>query len=292
MNNLIVTLPSLHDKELIDLVLKDDVVIGARYNSGVNELLTNEETITILKSLSEMYKKKIWIDLKGRQLRIDAWADPRYDVITLNHEIEIEYPASILFRESNTSIIAHTRKNKIVLQRPPKMAVGKGQSVNIKAKSLDIKGYLTDKDIDLINLSKEIKLNDYMSSFTENYEDLISILELNKEAKIISKIESIKGIEFIKNTDNLSLMAARDDLFIENDFKKDTLDMLKLIIEKDKNAICASRLLSNLVNENNPSLSDYEDIELMKELGYKYFMLGDEIRGEKLIKALKIWKEV
>ena len=292
MNNLIVTLPSLHDKELIDKVMSSDVVIGARYNSGINELFDPEETVTILKTISEMYKKNIWIDLKGRQLRIEAWADPRYDVIELNHKIEIEYPASIILRGSGKCNIAHTRGNKIVLERPPRMAVGKGQSVNIIAKSLNIDGYLTEKDKQLIKISSEVGMNNYMASFVESIEDLKSILSINKKASIVSKIESLKGIEFINNYNNLSLMAARDDLFTENMCKKDTLDMLKLIIRKDKNAICASRIFNGMIESDNPSLSDYEDIELMKYYGYKHFMLGDEIRGDKLIKALNLWKEV
>ena len=292
MNNLIVTLPSLYDKNLIDRVLTDDAVIGARYNSGVNELFDTDELLNILKIIKETYHKKIWIDLKGRQLRIEAWADPRYDVIKLNHEIEIEYPAYILFRGSGICKIAHTKRNEIVLENSPKMAVGKGQSVNIFAKSLDIKGYLTEKDKILISTSSNYGLNDYMASFVESYEDLNTILSINKNASIISKIESLKGIQFIKNANNLSLMAARDDLYIENNFNKNTIDMLKLIIKKDGDAICASRLFSNLVNNDSPSLSDYIDIEYMKQLGYKTFMLGDDIRGEKLIKALRIWKEI
>ena len=292
MNNLIITLPSLYDKELIDMAMKNDVVVGARYNSGINELFDAEQILTILKDIKQKYHKRVWIDLKGRQLKIESWADPRYEVIELNHEIEVLYPASIVFRGGHTCNIAHTRGNKLVLERPPVMAVGKGQSVNILSRSLDIKGYLTNKDKELINLSRFYGLNDYMASFIESYDDLNEIYKINKNANIISKIESLKGIEFIKNRNDLSLMAARDDLFIENRFKKNTIELLKLIISKDENAICASKLLSYLVTNDNVSLSDYEDIELMKMFGYKFFMIGDELKDRKLIKALNIWKEI
>lgn len=292
MNNLIVTLTSLYDKESIDYIMKSEVVSSVRYNSGVNDLLTPYEVVNTLKSISEMYKKIVWIDLKGRQLRIESWADPRYEAVELNHDIEIEYPAFIHFRGTHEfHEIAHTRKNKVVLTRPPRLSVGKGQSVNIRAKSLNIKGYLTDKDIELIRESRNAGLNHYMASFVEDISDLQSISCLNKDSIIISKIESLRGMEFIRNTNfRIPLMAARDDLFVENDNDYSTIELLKEILKNDENAICASRLFSSNERSIDISLQDYEDIDLMKMLGYKNFMLGDEIRGEKLKKILSIWK--
>ena len=90
---LIGTLPSLHDKKSIDEMLSCPYISEVRLNTGVNDLLTPEETIERIKVLESMYKKKIWIDLKGRQLRVNAWADPSYEAVELNHDIEIEYPA-------------------------------------------------------------------------------------------------------------------------------------------------------------------------------------------------------
>ena len=49
--------------------------------------LTHADDST-LKSLSEQYSKDIWLDLKGRQLRIAKWADPLYEAIELNHNID------------------------------------------------------------------------------------------------------------------------------------------------------------------------------------------------------------
>ncbi len=287
---LIGTLPSLHDNQGLDLMLSSKEIAEVRFNSGINELLKAKEIIEKLKILEEWYKKKIWLDLKGRQLRVTAWADPFYEAVELNHEIEIEYPAKIIFRGDNTSNIIHTLKNKIVLDRPPERAVGKGQSVNIIAKSLEIKGYLTAHDQELISLSKEYGLNNYMASFVENITDLSEITKLNQEAHIIAKIESLKGLDFVRNTKEIHLMAARDDLYIETGEKIAMLKYLKEIIQKDPEAICASRIFQSLNTSPNISLSDYEDLELMYRYGYRNFMLGDEIRGPKLVKALNAWR--
>ena len=132
----------------------------------------------------------------------------------------------------------------------------------------------------------------YMASFVENESDLIEILRFNKNASIVSKIESKKGMDFIDNTSlKLNLMAARDDLFIETGRNIEMLKHLRKIISKDKTAICASRLFSSLNNNPNVSLSDYEDLELMYLYGYRNFMLGDDVKGPKLKKVLKAWGE-
>jgi pyruvate kinase len=289
---LIGTLPRLQDKKSIDEMMNCPYIGAVRLNTGVNELLTPEEIIDTIKTIEEMYKKTVWIDLKGRQLRVNAWADPSYEAVELNHEIEIEYPAEIMFRGSNKSNIIHTRGNKIVLDSPPDRAVGKGQSVNIKARSLVIKGFLTPLDIELLQASREIGMNNYMASFVEEVSDLVDIYRLNNKANIICKIESEKGMNFINNTNlNLNLMAARDDLYIETSRNIKMLKCLKNIITKDPNAICASRLFSSLNSDNYVSLSDYEDLELMYLYGYRNYMLGDDIKGPKLVKAMEAWRE-
>lgn len=74
--NLIATLPRLDDKYSIDEIMRCNEISSVRFNSGVDNLMTASEIVSKLKELSEFYHKKIWIDLKGRQLRINAWADP------------------------------------------------------------------------------------------------------------------------------------------------------------------------------------------------------------------------
>ncbi|MDD6272122.1 MAG: pyruvate kinase [bacterium] len=290
--NLIATLPRLDDKYSIDEIMRCNEISSVRFNSGVDNLMTASEIVSKLKELSEFYHKKIWIDLKGRQLRINAWADPRYDVIELNHDIEVEYPAEIIFRNSTKANIFRTRKNKITIDRQPQRAVGKGQSVNIMAKSLLIKGYLTDMDKQLLIESSKEGLNDYMASFVESEDDLKEILSFNKQANIISKIESVNGLDFINNIDYpLSLMAARDDLYIETKMNKSMLKALRYIISKDKNAICASKIFSSLEKSDIPSLSDYEDIELMLLYGYRNFMIQDDVKGPTLKRIIECFKE-
>ena len=289
---LISTLPNLNDKRSLEEMLSFDEISEYRFNSGVNQLMSTREIIESLKQIEEQTKKKVWIDLKGRQLRVETWANPSYEAIELNHEIEIEYPARVIFRDGTTSEIIRCRGNKILLSNSPYHALGKEQSVNIDAKSLEIKGYLTEQDKELISMSKEYDLNDYMASFIEEMNDLIEIIKRNKKANIVAKIESIKGLKFIlENTLTIDTMSARDDLYTSLNHSYQTIRYLKKIIKKDPNAICASRIFESLQRQQNISLSDFEDLELMYQFGYRTFMLQDDIKGETLQKTIKGWRE-
>lgn len=289
---LISTLPNLNDKRSLEEMLSFDEISEYRFNSGVNQLMSTRELIESLKRIEEQTKKKVWIDLKGRQLRVETWANPSYEAIELNHEIEIEYPARVIFRDGTTSEIIRCRGNKILLSDSPYHALGKGQSINIDAKSLEIKGYLTEQDKELISMSKEYDLNNYMASFVEEMNDLIEIIKRNKKANIVAKIESIKGLKFIlENTLTLNTMSARDDLYTSLNHSYQTIRYLKRIIEKDPNAICASRIFESLQKQQHISLSDFEDLELMYQFGYRTFMLQDDIKGETLKRTIKGWSE-
>lgn len=239
--SLIVTLPKIvpQSKRLVEEMYENECVSSVRLNTGVNQLMEMKELLETLKHLSEKYKKTLWLDIKGRQLRIESWADLRYESVKLNHEIEIEYPAFIEFRNGSRCEICRSRGKEILIYPAPKEAVGKGQSVNIKAKNLEIKGYLTEKDIEILKLSNELEINNIMASFVENMDDLIEILCLNTKANIVSKIESLKGIQFMLENPNLLLMAARDDLYIETGRNIEMIRYLRMIIKRDKNAICA-----------------------------------------------------
>ncbi len=143
-----------------------------------------------------------------------------------------------------------------------------------------------------------------MLSYFENKKDIESVENIVKSLnkgesdptqEVIFKIESLKGLEYIaKNPlkENQSLMAARDDLFIElGKSSSKMMEALKKIIEVDINAICASRIFSSLEHSDEVSFSDFEDLELMYSLGYRRFMLSDNICNYSFDLAIKAWEE-
>jgi hypothetical protein len=97
------------------------------------------------------------------------------------------------------------------------------------------------------------------------------------------KIESRPGLGFCDGfTKRLfkesTLMAARDDLKISIGGGAEYSDALAMIISKDPNAVCASRIFEGLTNNNGVvTWQDVLDLIRMSELGYKNFMLSDTI---------------
>lgn len=273
-------------------ILANKYVSAVRFNTGVETYETVNETLNILKKATEFFKKELWIDIKGRQLRVVKWADPMYSCIELNHKVDILYPAQVYFRNSDKVNITHVKNgNKIFIDPLPRQALGAGQSVNIIAKEITIDGYLTDKDKEFLRLCKEKGISNIMASFVEEYSDLIQIKKYLPSANIISKIESLKGIEFILKNRVSGLMAARDDLYLESGQGYKMLKYLRMIISKDKNAICASKIFTSLEKRDRVDFSDFADLELMYNLGYRRFMLCDNVSNYAFEKAIDAWEE-
>lgn len=289
---LIATLPSLNNREKVQKFFENPHISEVRFNTGVQIAYSIEETLVMLKNLSIKYHKKLWIDIKGRQLRITKWANPLYSCIELNHKVQVLYPAQIYFRNGDNVNITHIKDgNKLFVDPLPRQALGAGQSVNIIAKDVEIDGYLTEKDKQYLIACGRLNLPNIMASFVEDFTDLTQILHILPNAQIVSKIESLKGISFISQCTGLNLMAARDDLYIQSGQNYNMLNFLKAIIKKDKTAICASKIFLSLEKRDTVDFADFADLELMYSIGYRKFMLCDNICNYHFEKAIHAWEE-
>lgn len=289
---LIATLPSLNNMERVQKVFENPCISEVRFNTGVQTAYSVEETLEILKQLSLKYNKKLWIDVKGRQLRVIKWADPLYSCIEINHRIQVLYPAQIYFRNGDRVNITHIKDgSKLFVDPLPRQALGAGQSVNIITKDIEVEGYLTDKDKQYLVACEKKNINNVMASFVESYDDLAEILKFLPKAQIVSKIESLKGIEFISRYNVPNLMAARDDLFLQSGENFSMLRHLKKIISRDSGAICASKIFLSLEKRETVDFADLADLELMYSMGYRKFMLCDNVCNYSFAKAIQAWEE-
>jgi len=275
---IIATLPPYveHRPAIIGHPLVDEL----RFNSISPAAETRSEMLARLKS--ECGGKKLWIDLKARQLRIAKFAYLPYAFVELNNAIEVDLPAEILFKDGAARIVEIVDGRKLILDSRPPRVVGEGEPVNILDDSLAIRGkFLLDSDREFVEAAKSLGLHDYLLSFVEQPADIAELLELDPEAKIIAKIESRRGLEFVRRgygrlRPRVRLMAARDDLYINlGAAKADFLPALELIIRADPEAAVASRLLTSLENGPEVSSQDISDLELMLRLGYRTLMLSD-----------------
>jgi pyruvate kinase len=283
-------------------VLQSPLIEGVRWNTGAPTL---DKKIKVLKIFQHhIYPIKGWVDLKTRELRIIRKSTIPYDYLELNHNIEVETPTAMYYNEGKKVVIIKDvfDENKLIVKLPDnftgkeKITFGEGASINIPDNSLKIKGYLTHTDKEYIEAAKRIGLHNYLLSFVESIEDIKDLLRLDPDANILAKIESKKGLHFVKNEfwqvkNNVRLLVARADLYIELDRPHEILGALRLIIKKDPNAIAASRILQSLLDlKNIPKCADFTDLGFLLEIGYKTFLLGDDLcqNEESLLSALGV----
>jgi pyruvate kinase len=270
-------------------VINHPRVAGARVNTASKQERTPDQLVNFLKS--KLSPKKLWIDLKCRELRITEDAVVPKDRLRLSHPIDVNLPVRMYYNQGSQYLIVSEiiDGDQLVIKNPSSspadfnIEFGVGASVNICDPSLKIDGFLTEKDRLFIEAAKKSDIHNYMASYVEKVADIEDILTIDDEACIVAKIESINGLEFVKKdydkcSDIVRLMAARGDLYIEIDRPHQILKALRLIINKDKQAIYASRMLESIDDQEGiPKCVDIIDIGYGLELGYRSFLLGDDI---------------
>lgn len=230
--------------------------------------------------------KPLWVDLKGRQLRIAEPGMPPYTEVRLSHRISVKPPVTVYFQNGETSAtLAEVDGDRLLFLDGPRTRdgrrrpVGPGESVNIIDPTLSIEGYLTPLDERYLEAGVRAGVHTYMASFVEGDADLNAILALDPAARLVAKIESPKGMTYVREVyqGGARLMAARGDLYIEVARPHHILDATETIIRKDPNAIAASRILESLADSYEPSCADLSDVAYLLKCGYRTLMLGDDV---------------
>jgi hypothetical protein len=299
--SMILTVPPLAKFKSI---AEDPVVESVRLNTTLPLTTPIEDILNNVKT--EAGAKPVWIDLKTRQLRIADYnvkflTDREVHSITLSHKIKLNMPAEIFIDNANYVGTARdlVNDNTLVIENsvekgngfvfPSKTSIGirPGMSVNILDPSLVIDGYFTDKDKRYIEAAKKLGMNNFMLSFVEQESDITELLSIYPKAKIIAKIESKKGLEFIdkvypKYRSNVDLMAARGDLYTEVDRPDEIIDACSKIRKANRRAVFASRMLESIIDVNEiPKCSELFDVYCGMLMGYKRFMMGDDVCARK-----------
>ncbi len=292
---LIATLPPLVEHRR--LIIDHPDVAELRFNTVMPIGESREVLLRRLKK--EVGEKKLWLDLKARQLRITKFSYLPYAFIRLNHRIQVDLPTTIYFKDGSAKVVDIVDGNKLILADRPDRIVGEGEPVNILDPRLKIDGFLTKSDVAYIKAAKSLGLHSYMLSFAEKAEDIKAVLKIDPKAEICAKIESLKGLDFVENDYpdlNVRLMAARDDLYAQMKDKTNIVEALKLIAWCDPQAIVASKILTSLEHQPEVALADLSDLELMRHIGYQNFMLSDGVcfREKVFLEAVHVfhsWRE-
>jgi pyruvate kinase len=250
--------------------------------------------------------RDVWIDLKCRQLRITKYNveilhDREYHYLTLSHGIKVGTPAKVWLDDGNfegnvveviggrvLKVESSTEMRRgLPLPNQGEIGVRPSMSVNIISPALEIEGNLTDTDKKYIEAAKKNSMHGYMLSYVEQESDITDVLALDPDAKILAKIESPKGLEFVKKIypnyrKQVNLVAARGDLYVELQkpgyMPDQIIDACDSIIRADPEAVIASRIFESLKDVSKPpACQDLFDVYCGMLMGYQRFLIGDEI---------------
>jgi len=222
----------------------------------------------------------LWVDLKGRQLRVAEPAIPPYTSLRVSHEVEVETPATVYLADGREkATVAAVDGDRLILSDGPRRIIGPGESVNIVHPSLRVRGTLTPEDRGYLSAMKGLGHRRAMLSFVENENDVHEVERLLPDVELLLKIESERGLAFARRSRARlgHLVAGRGDLFVEVGRPHRIVGALRSVISCDSEAWVASRLFESLARSPVPSLSDIADVAFLLALGYRRFVLGDVV---------------
>lgn len=281
----IVTLPPYADFH--QRVVEHPLVCGARVNTVMPYRVSPRELLQRFGGLS----KPLWVDLKGRQLRVVGGAVPPFTTVELSHRVQVPTPCLAAFGSGRELVkVLAVDGNRLFLEDGPRRYIGPGESVNLLHPQLRIEGYLTAQDVEYLHAMRELGLHRVMLSFFEEPSDLAQVRELLPDAEVVAKLESAHGLDRVPFLlkERVQPMVARGDLLVELGCPVATLEASQRVIEQAPGAWIASRFLASLSRSLVAHLADVMDVAACRRLGYSTLMLGDEVcqREDTLLNAL------
>ena len=286
---------------------QDKRLAGIRLNSAMVAQETVEKWLKYAVSTAEV---PLYFDIKGRQLRIkEVLPNKEHLELIVNHPIEVNTPCPVLFKGGeDCALLKKVEGNKLIFKGGPHYGLKEGESLHVKHPSFAMQGpVFLDYERERIEIAKEAGIKKWALSYVETQQELEEFRKLVGEGEIIAKIESKRGLDFVLNDyvpmKDISLMAARGDLYIELGMPHEILAATKQIIAKDATAMVGSRMLLTLIDERHklgkerlsrgiPECSDFCELGWLYDIGYRRMLLCDDLcrNGEWLSFAVNAFK--
>jgi hypothetical protein len=269
------------------------LVAGLRLNTVMPLADPVAEVLDRLSSLGP----PLYVDLKGRQLRAASAALPPFTEVRLSHRIRVQTPCDAFFHDGKEHArVRAVDGDRLILEDGPRRVVGPGESVNVVDPSLEVEGTLTATDHAYLEAMGPLGLRRVLLSFVERPEDVAEVQALLPGAEVLCKIESGRGLAFARrHRGSLGrLVAGRGDLYVEVREPHRIVGAVREIIAADPEAIVASRLFPSLARDPVPEAADIGDAAFLLGLGYRTFLLGDDVclRRDSVLAALNLLSAV
>jgi pyruvate kinase len=269
------------------------LVCGLRLNTVMPMRGGPAEALRRLRS----FDQPLWVDLKGRQLRVVGAAIPPYTEVRISHPIRVKTPVDAFFSDGNERVrVAAVDGDRLFLEDGPRRLVGPGESVNIVHPSLEIEGSLTETDRAYLAAMRELGLRRVMLSYVESPADVEEVRGLLPGVEVLLKIETRRGLDYAREhgAAHGRLVAGRGDLYVEVLRPHRIVGALRDIIAADPQAVAASRIFDSLAHHPVPASADIGDLAFLISLGYRTFMLGDAVclGRDSVLEALNLLEAV
>ena len=275
--------------------IKDQRVDGIRLNGPITFSL--ERIAEDVNHAVDLDLSKLYFDIKARQVRVIE-VRPYKDHLELkvNHKIRAKkFPLTVLFKDgTDYATLVDIKDDVLIFEGGPKNEIVPCEPVYIRPPEFIIQdNIISDYEAKRIEIARDYGINHFMLSYVENENDIVDLREhIGNNASVVAKIESRKGLEYVANrfkkTDGLSLMLARGDLYVELDKPHEIIGATKSLIEKDPEAMVGSRILHSLRNTPIPECADFSELAWLYHLGYRRFLLCDELCLKKELLARSI----
>lgn len=277
----------------LDEVAKHPLVCGFRLNTVMPVRGGPAEALKRLQA----FDQPLWVDLKGRQLRVVGAAIPPYTEVRLSHHIHVNTPVDAFFSNGDECVrVVAIEGDRLILEDGPRRLIGPGESVNIVHPSLEIEGTLTETDRAYLIAMGELGLHRVMISYVESPSDVEEVRRLLPGAEAMLKIETQRGLDYARKhgASQGRLVAGRGDLYVEVLRPHRIIGALRDIIAADPEAVAASRVFDSLAHHPVPASADIGDVALLLSLGYRTFMLGDALclRRDSVLEALNLLEAI
>lgn len=277
----------------------DERISSIRLNSAMMSMPELDEELEKIDRMN--IKTPLFYDIKGRQLRITE-VIPNDDHLEcrINHPIDVSLPTPVLFKAGADVCLLYKVEEdgkKLIFLGGPKFNVKDGESLHIRDDSLIVSGpQFTQVELDKIERCKKAGFKNWFLSYVESQDDVDEFVKMVGDDAIVNlKIENKKGLKYVENDfvkrDGLNLVAARGDMYVEVDRPHEILAAVKMIIDKDPDAIVGSRILLSVINDPVPSCADFHELAWLTDIGYKNMMLCDELclKEELLSRAVNVF---
>ncbi len=268
--------------------VQDDRLSGIRLNSAMMSNPELDEQLGVIRSMKHLPGQvDLYFDVKARQPRIIEVLDNDDHLdLRLNHAVEVETPSTVIFKGGADSATLHHLEEggrRLVFVGGPHYKVKAGESLYLRDPHLRILGDLfIPEEKTKIEKCRAAGFRKWFLSYVEEERDLEYFLELaGQDSEVWLKIESMRGLDYVarhfKKRENVVLVAARGDLYVEIDRPHKIAEALRLIVERDPEACVASRILLSIVEGPVPSCADFLELQWLYDVGYRRMMLCDEL---------------